>query len=60
MSKQQVRAQYTQEFKLEAVPSGRFDISQRQGQPILQRGAPGGFERLGHALIHEQKGQLLG
>jgi len=42
------------------TPSGWFDIPQRQGQPILQRRVPGCLEGLGHALIDEQKGQLLG
>jgi hypothetical protein len=97
MTHKQVRAQYTQEFKVEAVrhhlhrhrrglavpgrchrsvwppggglepatthagqpgqgcvghgvvasaPSSRFDIPQRQGQSILQRGLPGCVERL--------------
>lgn len=39
---------------------GWLDIPQRQGQSILQRGVPGHFESLGHALIDEQKGELLG
>jgi hypothetical protein len=43
-----------------SAPSGRFDIPQRQGQSILQWGVPSGVERLGHALIDEQEGQLLG
>ncbi len=42
------------------APSGWFDIPQRQGQPVLQRGVPGCLEELGHALIDEQEGKLLG
>ena len=80
MTARQVRAHYTQEFKMEAVRQVRggqaiavvakvlgipkastwFDIPQRQGQSILQRGLTGRVERMGHALIDEQKGKLLG
>ena len=41
-------------------PATRTDLPQRQGQPVLPRGVPGRFESLGHALIDEQKGELLG